>query len=233
MKFILITFAIAATTCSLAAQTPLEAPEMEQTLTADEFSDVVKTVWDAIKKGADDYQDESMTRSEFETAAEFEARLQQRHNDIAATIQTFAESKKLGQRLFAVWMQATLVKYNADTQIYTITSPTKIVVPPSAQNITTACPPNPYIVLSETNERGYKFAYLLLKTKPEYSWHVEKETARKAKNGEANVFFKVWYRFDLSQALAGSQGLMTIVPVRITLMNKADNTTFWSDDIIK
>jgi hypothetical protein len=233
MKFFLIILAIAAAAGNLAAQTPLDAPEMEQSLTADEFSDVVKTVWDTIKKGADDYQDESMTRSEFETAAEFEARLQRGHNDIAAAIQTFAESKKLGQRLFAVWMQATLVKYNADAQIYTVTSPAKILVPPSAQNITTSCPQNPYIVLSETNVKGYKFAYLLLKTKPEYSWHVDKETAKKAKNSEANVFFKVWYRFELSQAFAGTQGQLTIVPVRITLMNKADNTTFWSDDIIK
>ncbi len=233
MKVSLIILTIVAATCSLAAQTPLDAPAMEQTLTLDEFSDVVKSVWDVIKKGADDYEDVLGSRNEFETSADFDARVQQRHNDIAATIQTFAESKKLGQRLFAVWMQATLVKYNADTQTYSITSPTKIVVPPSALNINTACPQNPYILLSETNEKGYKFAYLLLKTKPEYSWHVDKETARKAKNNEGNMFFKVWFRFDLSQALAGNQGQVTIVPVRIALMNKSDNTTFWSDDIIK
>jgi hypothetical protein len=233
MKFFLIILAIGAAACNLAAQTPLESPEMEQSLTAEEFSDVVKSVWDVIKKGADDYQDVTMTRSEFETAAEFEARLQQRHNDIAATIQTFDDSKKLDQRLFAVWMQATLVKYNADAQIYTVTSPTKIIVPPSAQNITTACPQNPYIILSETNEKGYKFAHLLLKTKPEYSWHVDKETARKAKDNEGNILFKVWFRFDLSQAFTGSQGQITIIPMKIALMNKADSTTFWSDDIIK
>ena len=233
MKVFLIIIAVGAAVCNLSAQTPLEAPEMEQTLAVEEFSDVVKSVWDVIKKGADDYHDETITRSEFETAAEFEARLQQRHNDIAATIRTFADSKKLGQRFFAVWMPATLVKYNADTQIYTVTSPTKIVVPPAAQNISTSCPQNPYIVLSETNEKGYKFAYLLLKTKPEYSWHVDKETARKAKNNEGNILFKVWFRFDLSQAFAGNQGQLTIIPVRIALMNKADNTTFWSDEIIK
>ena len=68
--------------------------------------------------------------------------------------------------------------------------------------------------------RGYKFAHLLLKTKPEYTWHVDKETARKAKNNEANMFFKVWFRFDLSQAFAGNEGQMIIVPVRIALMNK-------------
>ncbi len=233
MKVFLIIIAIVAAAGSLLAQTPLEAPEMEQTLAANDFSDVVKSVWDVVKKGADDYLDESLTRSEFETAAEFESRLQQRHSDIAAKIQTFAASKKIGERLFAVLLQATLVKYNADTQIYSVTSPTQIVVPPSAQNIVTACPQNPYIVLSEKNERGYKFAYLLLKTKPEYSWHVNKETARKAKNNEASIFFKVWFRFDLSQAFVGTQGQVTIVPVKIALVNNSDNTTFWSDDIIK
>ena len=233
MKFSLIIIAIIAAACSTSAQTPLDAPAMEQTLSAEDFSDVVKSIWDVIKKGADDYQDAIGSRNEFETSAEFEARLDQRHKDIESTIQTFADSKKIGQRLFAVWMQATLVKYDADAQIYTVTSPTKLVVPPSAQNIVTACPQNPYIVLSETDEKGYKFAHLLLKTKPDYSWHVDKETARKAKNTEANMFFKVWFRFDLSHALAGNQGQLTIVPVRIALMNQSDNITYWSDDIIK
>ena len=57
MKVSLIILTIIAATCSLAAQTPLDAPAMEQTLTVDEFSDVVKSVWDVIKKGADDYED--------------------------------------------------------------------------------------------------------------------------------------------------------------------------------
>ncbi|MGA9408528.1 MAG: hypothetical protein WBW71_15440 [Bacteroidota bacterium] len=233
MKFSLVVAAIVTAACNLSAQTPLDSPEMEQTLSAEVFSNVVKSVWDVIKKGADDYQDALGSRNEFETSADFDARLEQRHQDIASTMQTFFESKKIGQRFFAVWMQANLVKYDADAQIYTVTSPTQIVVPPSAQNITTACPQNPYIVLSETDERGYKFAHLLLKTKPEYTWHVDKETARKAKNNEANMFFKVWFRFDVSQAFTGNEGQMIIVPVRIALMNRSDNITFWSDDIIK
>jgi len=233
MKFFLIILTIAAAACNLAAQSPLDAPEMEQALSPEAFSDVVKSVWDVVKKGADDYQSETVSRNEFETTADFEARLQQRHNDIASTIQTFAESKKLGQRVFAVWMQASLLKYNADTQTYTITSSTKIDVPPTAENMTTSCPQNSYIVFSEKNERGYKFASLLLKAKPDYSWHVDKETARKAKDSEANVFFKVWFRFDMSQALSGSQGQLTIVPMKIALVNKSGNTTYWSDDILK
>ena len=54
MKVSLIILAIIAATCTLAAQTPLESPAMEQILTVDEFSDAVKSVWDAVKKGADD-----------------------------------------------------------------------------------------------------------------------------------------------------------------------------------
>ncbi len=233
MKVSLIFVAIVAAACNLSAQNPLDAPEMEQTLAVEDFSDVVKSIWDVVKKGADDYQDEALSRSEFETAADFDARLQQRHNGIAASIQTFVESKKINQRVFAVWMQASLVKYNADAQIYNITSSTQIIVPPNAQNVTTTCPQNPYVLLSETNEKGYKFAYLLLKTKPEYSWHVDKETARKAKNDGQNIFFKVWFRLDLSQAFVGNQGQITIVPMKISLMNKSDNTIYWSDDIIK
>ncbi|HTX19933.1 MAG TPA: hypothetical protein VMG34_14860 [Bacteroidota bacterium] len=217
----------------LRAQDPLASPEMEQVMTIESFSDVVKSVWDVIKKGADDYHDETLSRSEFETASDFEARLQQRRNDIAARIQTFAETKKLSERIFATWYAAKLVRYDADTQIFTVTSPTELPVPPTTEDITTVCAPNPYISLVESSRRGYKFANLLLKAKQEYSWHVDIKTARTAKGDEPNVAFKVWFRFDLSQAFTGTTAQLVIVPVRVALMNRGTNTTYWSEDLTK
>ena len=218
---------------ALFPQNRLDSPEMEQLLSAEEFSDLVKTVWDVVKKGADDYHDNLISKNEFETATEFESRLHQRHTDIATTIQTFATSKKLSERYFAVLLPAKLVKYNADTQTYGVTTPTRILVPPSTENISTACPANQYVTIVETNQRGYKFAHLVLNMKPEYTWHVDKETARKARNNEQSVFFKIWFKFDLNQAFVGTVGQLTIIPVRIALINKGDNITYWSDDIVK
>jgi hypothetical protein len=186
-----------------------------------------------MKKGADEYQEQTTTRTEFETATDFEARLQQRRSDIATRIHTYVESKKLANRLFAVWLSAKLVHYNADTQTYSVTSSTEISVPPSTEDVMMTCPPNQYVSLVETTRRGYKFAHLLLKTKPEYSWHVDVKTARAAKDDESNVYFKVWFRFDPSQAFVGTAGQLTLVPVKIALVNKRDNTTYWSDDILK
>ena len=233
MKMLLIIAASLVIAGTLSAQNPLDANEMEQVMTAGAFSDVAKSVWDVIKKGADDYKDESVSRSEFETAAEFDARLAQRRADIAARIETFAESKKLANRVFAVWFSAKLVHYDADAQTYSVTSSTEISIPPTAEDVVTTCPPNQYVSLLEKNQRGYKFAYLVLKAKPEYTWHVDEKTARGAKADEPNVSFKVWFRFDMSQAFVGGVGQLTIVPLRIALINKGSNTTYWSDDILK
>lgn len=218
---------------SLLAQNRLDSPDMEQVLSVQEFSDIVKSVWDTVKKSVDEYQDAKLTRSEFETAAEFETRLQRQHDELAAELQKFVESKKIPQRLFAVLLPVTFLKYNADAQTYGVTTSTRILIPPDAPGIAPSCPPNSYISLVETNKKGYKFAHLAMNTKPEYSWHVDKTRARAAKSNEHNIFFKIWFRLDLSQAFIADQAHFVIVPVRIALFNKGDSTTYWSDDIIR
>ena len=233
MKMFLIIAATLVIAGTLSAQDPLDAVEMEQVMQPTDFSGVVKSIWDVVKKGTDEYKDETTSRSEFETAAEFEARLAQRRTDITAKIQTFAESKKIANRVFAVWLSAKLVRYDAEAQTYSVTSSTEISVPPTAEDVSTTCPTNQYISLLGRTQRGYKFAYLVLKAKPEYSWHVDGKTARGAKADEPNVSFKVWFRFDMSQAFIGGMGQLTIVPLRIALINKGSNTTYWSDDILK
>ena len=217
----------------LPAQSRLDSPDMEQTVSPEVLSDVIKSVWDVVKKADDDYHDAMLTRSEFETAAEFDARLQKRHEELAANIQTFADSKKISQRYFATLLPAKLVKYSAETQTFSVTTQTRILVPPSAPGIVTTCPQNSYVSLVEKNVRGYKFAHLVLNTKPEYTWHVDRATARAAKDNEQNIFFKLWIRFDLAQAFLGEQAQFAIVPVKIALFNKGDNITYWSDDIVK
>ena len=233
MKAALVAFFFFCGVLTLSAQNRLDAPELEQTLSAEEFSDVVKSVWDVVKKGVDEYQDATLTRSEFETATEFDARLQRRRDELSTNIQTFAETKKIALRVFAIWMPANLLKYNADIQTYSVTTATRVLVPPAAPGIVTTCPQNTYVSLLETNTKGYKFAYLVLNMKPEYTWHVDKATAKAAKFSEQNVGFRVWFRIDLSQVSLGSQARFTIVPVKIALINKGDNITYWSDDIIK
>ena len=233
MKVLFVAIAWFLSVSYLSAQNPLDAPEKEQTLQAEDFSDVIKSVWDVVKKGADDYHDELRTRNEFETATDFDARMLQRHNDIAAKIQAFADEKKISERVFAVWMPARLVKYNADTQTYTVSTSTQIEVPPRSEDIATRCPQNQYISLVEKSRQGYRFANLSLAAKPEYTWHVDRQTALGAKSDEPNVFFKVWFRIDMSQAFTGATGELTIIPIKISLVNKGSNVTYWSDDIIK
>ena len=215
---------------SAAAQTRLDAPELEQTLSSDEFSDVVKLVWAEIKKGVETYSSDQKSKSEFETTSTFEARLRRRQEQILHDIQQFLTAKKISQRKFAVLMKADLVHYNADAQFYTVRSKVEILIPPKTEDLLTICPANPYISIRELTKNAYKFAYLTMNPKAAVQWQVNIQTAQNVKSNESDIFFKVWFRFDVSSA-PGEHFTLKIVPQRIALVADRANTTYWKEDI--
>ena len=230
MKSLIAIFLVAILPICAAAQTRLDAPELEQTISSDEFSDVVKLVWDEIKKGVETYSADRRSKSEFETTSAFEARLRRRQEQISRDIQQFLTAKKISQRKFAVLMKADLVHYNADTQFYTVRSKVEILIPPKAEDLLTTCAANPYISVRELTKDAYKFAYLTMNPKAAVQWQVNSQTAHRAKSSEADMFFKVWFRFDVSSA-PSEHFTLRIVPERIALVADRANTTYWKEDI--
>ena len=216
---------------SVYPQTILETHDPNTPLNADQCYDLVKTIWDGLKKMSEEHQSIIAVKSEFETTAEFTDRVRKAKDQYINKVNKFSQENKLSEKVYSVWMKADLVKYDADNQVYSVTSPTKILVQPKKKEISVVCPPNKYLLINEKNSKGYRFANLQLNTTPEFSWFVNKQTAQSAKDKENVMFFKVTFRFRIDVAESDNQVLLTIVPTKIALMDQQENFTYWSDDI--
>ncbi len=212
-------------------QNILEKHDASQTLTEQQCYDVIKTVWDGLKKLSEGYEEESSQKSEFESSAEFNQRLRKNKDDYIAKIAKFYSDNKLNSTTYSVWLKAELVKYDADNQTYGIKSPTQILVQPKKKDITVTCPPNKYVIITEKNSGGYRRAYLHLATNPEFTWFVNKQTAQDAKNKEAYIFFKMAFSFDISFDELANQIVLQITPSKLSLMDQSAGFTYWSEDI--
>jgi hypothetical protein len=213
------------------AQTPLQKYAAVESLTGEQFADVVKSVWDELKKASDEYASEMKSKNEFETTQEFQARIARQRDIYWGRIVKFNGDNKIGERVFPVLMTVDLRTYNADKQTYAIRSLSKIIVPPSGERVAVTCASNPYVFIRESKRKGYKFAHIILNTEPDFIWHVNNELARAAKSNERNIFFKVWFKVDITQPLVSTTARLSILPTKISLINTGDNTVYWTDTI--
>ncbi len=218
--------------CSRAfSQNVLETHDPNQTLSAEKCYDVIKTVWDGLKKLSEQYQTEAAAKNEFESTAEYNARIQRSKDEYVNKIRKFYSDNKLNSRVYSVWFKADLVKYDADNQTYGLRSSTQILVQPKKNEVALSVPENKYITLTEKNSKGYRRAYIHLNTNPEFTWFVNKQTAQEAKNRETDIYFKLSFVFDISFNESAQQINLQVVPTKLALMNQSENFTFWSEDI--
>jgi hypothetical protein len=213
------------------AQSPLQKYAAAEAVTSEQFADVVKSVWDELKKASDEYSLQLKSKNEFETTQEFQARIQRERDVFWGKIVKFNDDNKVGDHLYPVLMKVTLHTYNADKQAYSIGSSSTIIVPPSGEHVAVTCVANPYVLIRESKKRGYKFAHIVTNTEPEFIWHVNNELARTAKVNERAIFFKVWFKFDITQPMVSTTARLSIIPTKIALINTGDNTTYWTDTI--
>lgn len=212
-------------------QNVLESHDPNQTLTAEKCFDVIKTVWDGLKKISESYQVEASEKSEFESTAEYNARIQRSKDDYINNIRKFYSENKLNLKVYSVWLKADLVKYDADNQTYGLSSPTQILVQPKKKEIAVTVASNKYLTITEKNTGGYRRAFIHLNTNPEFTWFVNKQTAMAAKNNEMNIFFKMSFTFDVSFDESTRQIILQVVPTKLSLMNQSENFTYWSEEI--
>lgn len=212
-------------------QTAVQKYAASESLTGEQFADVVKSVWDELKKASDEYAVAMASKNEFETSQEFQSRIQNQRDLYWGKIVKFNDANKISDHLYPVLVKVELRKYNADKQTYTIRSTSSIIVPPSGERVAVSCTPNPYVLIRESKKRGYKYAHIVLNTDPEFIWHVNNELARAAKDTEGSIYFKVWFKFDITQPLVSTTARMSVIPVKISLINTGSNTVYWTDTI--
>ena len=231
MKFLTLLFFCALFTGSVQAQVVLSSYNQNETLTSDQCYDIIKVVWDGLKKISEEFTSQITAKSEFESTAEYIARVQREKEQYAAKISKFATDNKLNSRNFFVWMKADLIKYNADNQTYSIKSPTQILIQPKKPEIAIICPNNKYIKIFEKDLNGYRRANIQLNTEPEFTWFVNRQTAQATKNKESQIFFRVSFNLSVSISGAENQIILQYVPTKIALMDQGENFTYWSEDI--
>ncbi|MFA6469204.1 MAG: hypothetical protein WCW35_09910 [Bacteroidota bacterium] len=231
MKFTTFFFFSAVCSSLLFSQSILDTHDPNQPLTAEQCFDVIKTVWDGLKKNSEDYMTISSEKSEFESTAEFNDRIRKAKDEYINKIRKFYSDNKLNSRTYSVWLKAELAKYDADNQTYGIKSPTQILVQPKKKDISVTVQSNKYVTITEKNSAGYRRAYIHLNTNPEFTWFVNKQTAQDAKGKEQNIFFKLSFTFDISFDETANQVVLQVVPTKLSLMNQAENFTYWSEEI--
>lgn len=216
---------------SLYSQDILSTYDAKTTLTSDQCFDIIKNVWDELKKISEDYTSQVAVKSEFESTAEFNDRVRKDKNQFVLKVLQFSEKNKLSTQEYSVWMKAELVKYDADKQVYSVKCPTQILVQPSKDDIAVACPVNKYVSIEEKDEKGYRRAFIQLKTDPEFSWFVNKITAQSAKNKEQRIFFKLSFSFNTLVNEKTNQIVLQLIPHKLALMDQSENFVYWSEDI--
>ncbi len=205
----------------------------EEILAPEQFGDTFKSIWNEVKKITEKFQEQTAKKNEFETSTEFQKRVAREREMMIKNISTINTEKKLSTKTFVVLFKAELSQYNADKQEYTVKSSTKILIPPTSEQVQIECSKNPYLTISEMIQKAYKFSYLVLRSEPDFIWRTDNATAKLAKSNETNIFFKVWMKVDLTQPLIKNQAQVVIKPTKIVLLNNANNTVYWTKDFVQ
>ncbi len=203
----------------------------EDNLMPAEFTTILKESWSFLKDETDSLAKIVGSKLEFETAAEFEKRAVDARQQYLTKVNRYVKDKKLDTRVFGVLFKATLVEYNADTRVYSLTSPTLVEAPYNIPQIVTEVPGNPYVALADSITKGYRTSSIYLNFSPHFRWQAHRDTARAAKADEAHIYFRVRFKIELQQTGTSGAARFAIVPQRLMLFNQRANSVYWEQPL--
>ncbi len=203
----------------------------EDNISPAEFTVILKEAWTFLKDENDNYTKIVGKKTEFETTAEFDKRTIDARQQYLAKVAKYIKDKKLDQRVIGVVLKAGMDQYDADGQIYNITSPSTIDAPYNLPSVSTEVPPNNYVALSDSIRKGYRTSSIYLKFNPYFRWQVGRDIAKAAHNDEASIFFKVRFKVDMAQGDSRRGARFAIVPKQIMLFNQKTNAIYWEQTL--
>lgn len=218
----------------LSSQTTQATPATllpEDNLSPAELTVILKEAWTFLKDETDNYAKVVGKKTEFETTAEFEKRSVEARQQYLTKITKYIKDKKFEQRVIGVVLKARLDQYDADNQVYSITSPSTIEAPYNLPSVSTEIPANNYVALSDSIRKGYRTSSIYLKFDPFFKWQVSRDIAKAARNDEASVFFKVRFKIDMGQGDLRRGTRFIVVPKQIMLINQRTNTVYWEQTL--
>jgi len=218
----------------LSSQTPQPKPSTplpEDNIAPIEFTAMLKEAWTFIKDESENYTNVIGKRTEFETTAEFEKRSVVARQQYLAKIAKYAKDRKFDQRVIGVVLKANLNQYDADNQVYSVSSASAIEAPYNIPTVTTEIPQNAYVGLADSIRMGYRTSSIHLKFNPYFRWQVGRDIAKATKEDEANIFFRIRFKVDMSQGETRKGSRFTVVPKQVMLFNQKTNTVYWEQTI--
>lgn len=203
-----------------------------QSMTAEEFTNYLKTIWSFLKAETEQYQAAVGTKGEFETTKEFEQRSVERRRQYLANIMKYSQDQKVSGRVVVVYFKAILDSYDADRKVYSLHSGTVFDAPYNIPTVRCTVPKNPYVALADSVRAGYRTSVLHLTIEPEFQWQVAREIAQAAKQNEGGMFFELSVVVDIESNDGRSEAKLQIVPKQFSLVNKETNQVFLSRKIL-
>ena len=218
----------------LLSQTPQTKPATplpEDNIAPTEFTAALKEAWTFIKDEAENYTNAIGKRTEFETTAEFEKRSVVARQQYLTKIAKYVKDKKYDVRVIGVVLKADLNQYDADNQVYNVSCPSVIEAPYNIPTVTTEIPQNAYVGLADSIRMGYRTSSIYLKFYPYFRWQVGRDIAKATKDDEANIFFRIRFKVDMSQGEVRKGSRFMVIPKQVMLFNQRTNTVYWEQTI--
>lgn len=204
-------------------------PEVEN-ITPEDFTQLLKQVWTFLKDETVKYSNATQGKSEFETTSDFNRKVTDFRGQYISNVIKFSREQKLPQRTFAIPFKATLNKYDADAQLYSLLSRGTIEAPYNIPTVQCVVPSNPYLALGDSIREGYRISTLFLNLKPDFKLQMVRDAAKAAKMDEGDIYFRVNAVIDIEASKDPSQAQLSVIPKRIELVNTKTNKIFWEEN---
>jgi hypothetical protein len=203
----------------------------EENFKSEDFTKLLKDEWSFLKDATDEYLASVSMKTEFETSKEFADRAAKLKSAYVNKVSGHLKEKKLDRRTFNVLFKTTLVKFDADLLQYRIACSGTVEAPYDIPSLHCIVPTNPYVILSDSVNRGFRTSSLRIRFAPSYRWKVNRDEARVAKNEEPGIYFKIQFVIDMSQEDMVKQAHLRIIPKRITMVNDGSHKIYWTEEL--
>lgn len=208
-----------------------QLPNPDENMKGEDFTRILKDEWSYLKEATDEFLASTGTRSEFETSQEFAKRAAALKAALVNKVNAHIVEKKFDKRVFGVLYKASLKKFDADRQEYLIGSSESVEAPYDIPTLHCLVPSNPYVVLADSVNRGFRSSALRVRFPSAYRWKVSRDDARMAKNEESAIYFVVRFILDLRQEDMVREARMRIIPTKISMENIGSKKVYWTENI--
>lgn len=213
----------------LRAQQQLANPD--DNMKGEDFTRILKDEWSFLKDETEGFLASTAKKSEFETTQEFAKRVAGLKSALVNKVNAHIAEKKFDRRVFVLLFKASLSKYDADRQEYIIGSSESVEAPYNIPALHCIVPSNPYVLLADSVNRGFRTSALRIRFAPAYRWKVPRDEARIAKGEESGIYFMVRIILDLHQEDMVREARMRIIPTKISMENIGSKKVYWSENI--